>query len=364
MHELPEDLTNSLRSFRGSIYGRGQPQEGQSARVEDGDLEKGPEDYGDTEFDRALNTSQSSFDMVRQVLAVPTVTTLLTPMPQQSAMSGQDMNHVQPEQQDEKVDIEKPDQVLRFDDEEDDVGHGVERPRVDTSTEKGKRSTHQTPSTPGKRSVLQGVHVKDLDPAAARLAEDETPLSQADFYELMGLNPPPPPTDVSTSKLPNETIEDLMKPGGLYTKIFKLTRYTNRKYHAFAIAVYVFLVLQLIISAVFIILGSLRNVDTHITIAVLGAVSTVIAGGLALMQGQGLPNRLRQTRDALNNVVFAAQELWWDEKTGRPILYKDVKKIREDYLRVLEDQKNNNPDTWKAAGTIEQGVARTVRGKA
>jgi hypothetical protein len=73
MHELPKDLTNSLRSFRGSIYGRGQPQEGQSARVEDEDLEKGPEDYRDTEFDRALNTSQSSIDMVRQVLEVATV---------------------------------------------------------------------------------------------------------------------------------------------------------------------------------------------------------------------------------------------------------------------------------------------------
>ena len=264
------------------------------------------------------------------------------------------MDQVQPERQDEEVDIEKQDQVLRFDDEEDDAEHGVERPRVNTSMDKGKRPTHMTPNTPGKRSVLEGVHVKDLDPAAERLTEDDTPLSHDDFYELMGLYPPTP------SK---EGIGQLMKPQGLYAKIFKLTRYTNRKYRAFAIAVYVFLVLQLIISAIFIILGSLRNVDTHITIAVLGAVSTVIAGGLALMQGQGLPNRLRQTRDALTNVLFAAEELYWDEKTGRPILYKDVKKIREDYLRVLEDQKSNNPDTWKAAGNIEQGVARTVRGK-
>jgi hypothetical protein len=75
MHELPEDLTNSLRSFRGSIYGRGQtPQGGQSARVEDTDLEKGPEDYRDQEFDRALDTSsQSSFDMVRQVSTLSAV---------------------------------------------------------------------------------------------------------------------------------------------------------------------------------------------------------------------------------------------------------------------------------------------------
>ena len=73
MHELPEDLTNSLRSFRGSIYGRGQdPQGGQSAHIDHADLEKGPENYRDQEFDRALDTSsQSSFDMVRQVSTLP-----------------------------------------------------------------------------------------------------------------------------------------------------------------------------------------------------------------------------------------------------------------------------------------------------
>lgn len=65
MHELPKDLTNSLRSFRGSIYGRGHSQQGEeSARVDNTGLEQGPEDYGDKEFDRALETSQSSLDMV------------------------------------------------------------------------------------------------------------------------------------------------------------------------------------------------------------------------------------------------------------------------------------------------------------
>ena len=64
MRELPKDLTNSLRSFRGSIYGRGQTGQGRDARLEDVDLEKGSDGYGDKEFDRALNTSQSSLDMV------------------------------------------------------------------------------------------------------------------------------------------------------------------------------------------------------------------------------------------------------------------------------------------------------------
>ena len=70
MRELPEDLTNSLRSFRGSIYGRGQTrQEDQNARTDDVDLEKGSEDYGDKEFERAFNTSQSTLDMVLSYLS-------------------------------------------------------------------------------------------------------------------------------------------------------------------------------------------------------------------------------------------------------------------------------------------------------
>jgi hypothetical protein len=75
MHELPKDLTNSLRSFRGSVYGRGQTQqEDEEARLENVDLEKGPEAYGDREFDRALNTSHSSLAMVFQDLVVVDVT--------------------------------------------------------------------------------------------------------------------------------------------------------------------------------------------------------------------------------------------------------------------------------------------------
>ena len=80
------------------------------------------------------------------------------------------------------------------------------------------------------------------------------------------------------------------------------------------------------------------------------------------MQGQGLPNRLRQTRDSLRDVLFAADELFWDMKTGREVLYKDIRKIREDYLRVLEEQRRNNPDVWQgAARDIEQGTSSVPR---
>ena len=59
MHELPKDLNNSLRSFRGSIYGSRN-----SRQVDVPDLEKGQDDYGDKSFDHASTPSESAVVLV------------------------------------------------------------------------------------------------------------------------------------------------------------------------------------------------------------------------------------------------------------------------------------------------------------
>jgi hypothetical protein len=139
------------------------------------------------------------------------------------------MDHIQSEPRKDDGDVEKQAQAqaqaLRFENEEEheehDAGHGAERPRVDTSMDAARKPHHHTPNTPGKQSILQGAHVKDLDPAADRLAENLTPLTKVDFYLLMGLNQPTTET---------EDIEQLMKPQGLYAKMVKGASYTNKKY--------------------------------------------------------------------------------------------------------------------------------------
>lgn len=50
-------------------------------------------------------------------------------------------------------------------------------------------------------------------------------------------------------------------------------------------------------------------------------------------------------------VVFEAEELYWDVGTKRPIYYRDVRKLREDFLRVMEEGRKNHPDTWNAAAS-------------
>lgn len=70
---------------------------------------------------------------------------------------------------------------------------------------------------------------------------------------------------------------------GLYSMIRHEYKYTDTKYRIFDVMTYFLLALQLLLGAIFIILGSLTEVDSHIAIAVLGAVSTIVAGVLALM---------------------------------------------------------------------------------
>lgn len=227
-------------------------------------------------------------------------------------------------------------------------------PQVDPHAPPAKQATF-SPETPNKKSVYDAPPVKDSDPASDRLARDLKPLSAEDFYELMGLQRP------GTHGGKEKPL--IASPHGLYGMIVHETKRTASKYHAFDILAYVLLVIQLFLGALFIILGSLQKVDTHLTIAILGAVSTVIAGGLALMKGQGLPNRLRQSRDGLKNVIFEADELYWDFQAGMPVLFKDVKKVREDYLRVLDEERRNHPDAWNSiTNKMEQGVQK-VEGK-
>ena len=169
----------------------------------------------------------------------------------------------------------------------------------------------------------------------------------------MGMIPP-------TSK--SENPKKLGMKNGMYTRIVTKYEYINTKYRIFDFLTYALLVLQLMLGAIFIVLGSLTNFNSHASIAVLGALSTITAGALALMKGQGLPNRLHQMRDNLHNVKFEAEELYWDCAAGRKVLYRDIRKLREDYLRVMEDGRRNHPDTWNAV-TQQMAGAHSFAGK-
>ena len=181
--------------------------------------------------------------------------------------------------------------------------------------------------------------------------EDSAPLQPDDFYELIGM------------KVPNaqaKTSRNLEAAHGFYSQVCQEKRVVERKYRLYDMVILFLLVMQILLSAVFIVLGAL-NIDQHITIAVLGAISSVIAGVLALMRGQGLPNRLRMERDGLRKVILQADELYWDVGAGREVTYENVKKIRDAYSAVLEDARRNHPDTWNSASLpLAQGLTKAA----
>ncbi|TKA66467.1 hypothetical protein B0A55_09200 [Friedmanniomyces simplex] len=319
MHELPHELANSVGSWRASIYGA------KSLDNRPSDLEKGQDDYGDKDFERALNPTESS------IVLHPTKSRQALNQPAQNNQPHQLQHHA------------AHDQLRRQ--------PNAPRPSVQTSVARrqGTLPPQQNPTSAKKSIFSTAPKFADPDPAADRLDNDTTPLTRADFYELMGMREP-----VSKQQNPKE----LANRHGLYARIQSRFSHIQTKYRIFDVLTYAFLALQLVLSAVFIVLGSLTKVDSHVAIAVLGAVSTVVAGGLALMKGQGLPNRLRQTRDGLRNVLFEAEELYWDVGADRSVYYQDVKKVREDFLRVTEEARRNHPDTWNATAT---GVATGVK---
>ncbi|KAK3633696.1 hypothetical protein LTR56_014076 [Elasticomyces elasticus] len=316
MHELPQELAKSVRSWRASIYGSN------SLHKQPSDIEKAEDDYGDIDFERALSPTESS------VVLHPTKSRRALYQPQPRDIPHQLQHYASREQ-------------LR-------LQSNIPRSSVPAATPRRQGTLPQhTPAI--KKGVFSSAPpVVDPDPAAGRLDDETTPLSAADFYELMGMRPP-----VSKQENPKA----LAIRHGLYARIQSRFHYTQGKYRIFDVLTYALLALQLALSATFIVLGSLAKVESHVAIAVLGAVSTVVAGVLALMKGQGLPNRLRQTRDGLRNVLFEAEELYWDVGADRPVCYKDIKKVREDFLRVTEEARRNHPDTWNTTSTgVAQGV--------
>ena len=172
------------------------------------------------------------------------------------------------------------------------------------------------------------------------MAKDTTPLKPDDFYELLGMRKP----DAQTHLTP----KDLDTPHGFYHHVRHREVWVARRYLFYDIFVSALLVVQLLLSAVFIVLGSVNSIH-HITITVLGAVSTLTAGILALVKGQGLPTRLRMERDGLRAVLLQADELYWDAAANRDITYGDVKKVRDAYSKVVKDATRNHPDTWNSS---------------
>ncbi|GAB7343675.1 hypothetical protein MBLNU457_1662t1 [Dothideomycetes sp. NU457] len=177
-------------------------------------------------------------------------------------------------------------------------------------------------------------------PATAPLAKSSIPLKPDELYELLGMVKPDPKTHLPP--------KDWETYHGFYRLVRHRERSVGQRYRFYDIFVSGLLVVQLLLSAVFIVLGSVNSIH-HITIVVLGAISTLVAGILALVKGQGLPTRLRMERDGLRDVLQQAKELYWNADANIPVTFGEVEKVRDAYHKVVNDAAKNHPDMWNAS---------------
>ncbi|KAI9824704.1 MAG: hypothetical protein M1826_007282 [Phylliscum demangeonii] len=149
---------------------------------------------------------------------------------------------------------------------------------------------------------------------------------------------------------------------GLWRRVCQEELQTRLRYHIYNGVVVVSLIAQLILSALFIILGALPH-DYHIPIAVLGAVNGVLTGILALMKNQGLPERYRRYEDALRSVRQDAERLERELVTGTlSVSRQEVFALFDKYTRGQKEAQMNRPDVWSTATDFQPTPASHGKG--
>jgi hypothetical protein len=204
--------------------------------------------------------------------------------------------------------------------------------------------------------------LSNLRQAADRIAEGQTPLTastatpihpitRASTGKSSSIAPPFRVRSRGPSWLPRwlrRKPDDSEYDTSVYYSIIGEQKKTQRQYVLYDLLVSVCLLLQLIIAAVLIILGAI-NMNFHIPIAVLGAITGIITGMLSLIRGQGLPNRLMQYADGLrkvrDDIEFTERELMAGMRT---VTYQECVDLRNAYENIREDATKNHPDTWTA----------------
>ena len=108
--------------------------------------------------------------------------------------------------------------------------------------------------------------------------------------------------------------------------------------------------------------------DHAITITILGAFNTVIAGVLALIKGQGLPERLRQDRAEFRKLQD------WIEQTEALLAVGVIGKDRKEvgllvqiaflkYNAAKASEENNQPENYVRADTDRPTSSGSLSGR-
>ncbi|KAL8289552.1 hypothetical protein RB600_004821 [Gaeumannomyces tritici] len=136
------------------------------------------------------------------------------------------------------------------------------------------------------------------------------------------------------------------RPTSMYYKLRRDERRARAMHALVDAVVYGSMLLQMAFAAALIVLGAL-NGDYHVPVAVVGAMTGILAGVLSLVKGQGLPNRYVRYAGECRRV---ADEMEFMERglragVGR-VTYADVLALHRLYEAAIEDGVANHPSAW------------------
>ncbi|PSN73084.1 hypothetical protein BS50DRAFT_672049 [Corynespora cassiicola Philippines] len=185
----------------------------------------------------------------------------------------------------------------------------------------------------------------------------DSKITLENFRTLLGLSSErdclPPTATVPRwwpQSLRHRSLPDPESNIGIYPNILHQERVASRQYRLYKTVQYGGLITQLLLSALLILLASVPS-NHHVAIAVFGALNGVITGILALLGGQGLPNRLVQYKDGLRGLRERVEWLERELEAGmREVRYKEVVDLREAYDGLRGDELVNRPDFWVSFG--------------
>ncbi|KAI9854514.1 MAG: hypothetical protein M1813_000977 [Trichoglossum hirsutum] len=142
--------------------------------------------------------------------------------------------------------------------------------------------------------------------------------------------------------------EDTVSPKnhGIYPSILHSERSSKYAYHFCDYFISLCLLLQIVVGACLTAFGA--SSVNHTVITIFGGVNTALAGIVALMKGQGLPNRLRQNWNGWRSLRDYIEEREREIIAGRPVanIWTEVDTVGHMYDAVRQTEENNRPDSY------------------
>lgn len=167
------------------------------------------------------------------------------------------------------------------------------------------------------------------------------------FRTILGINAIPPTADRPAVNI------------GTYKRIVDAELKARVQYYSAASIINTGLLAQIVIAAALTALGA--SDGSRIAITVLGAVNTIIAGGMTYLKGQGLPERILAYANGLRKVRELLEER--ERQFMRPDCTLDVDRETRDIVRMYEAVRQKAEDSYLREQAGPDGDSGKSKGK-